>query len=106
MINVQIYRNTAHEITGFAITGHANTAPHGKDIVCAGVAALGQTAVLGLEKQLKRDFELDVAEGKLILNLAASPDALTEAILETMLLGLTEIAKISPKSVHIAEHRR
>ena len=30
-------------------TGHANYAPYGEDIVCAGVSAILQTAVLGLE---------------------------------------------------------
>ncbi|MDR3589308.1 MAG: ribosomal-processing cysteine protease Prp [Negativicutes bacterium] len=106
MINIQVYRNSAGEITGFAVNGHAGTAPHGQDIVCAGVAALTQTAVLGLERQLKREFTLDIAEGKLILELKKPPDALTEAVLATMLLGLTEIAKVSSSSVRIAEHRR
>lgn len=106
MIKIQISRNSAGEITGFAVNGHANTAPHGRDIVCAGVAALTQTAVLGLERQLNREFTLDIAGGKLVLELEKPPDALTEAILETMLLGLTEIAKVSSNSVRIAEHRR
>lgn len=30
------------------ITGHANYAPKGKDIVCAGVSAIYQSALLGL----------------------------------------------------------
>ncbi|MDR3562875.1 MAG: ribosomal-processing cysteine protease Prp [Negativicutes bacterium] len=106
MIKIQVSRNAAGEMTGYAVSGHANTAPHGKDIVCAGVAALTQTAVLGLERQLQREFTLDIAEGKLVLELIKPPDALTEAVLETMFLGLQEIAKMSPKSVRIAEHRR
>lgn len=106
MIKIQVFRNTTGDITGFAVNGHANTAPRGKDIVCAGVAALTQTAVLGLERHLGREFTLDIAEGNLVLELTQNPDALTGAVLETMLLGLTEIAKISPNSVRIAEHRR
>lgn len=31
------------------VKGHAGYAPHGQDIVCAGVSAILQTAVLGLE---------------------------------------------------------
>jgi uncharacterized protein YsxB (DUF464 family) len=106
MIKIQVFRNTAGEIAGFAVNGHANTAPHGQDIICAGVAALTQTAVLGLERHLGREFTLDISEGNLVLELTQIPDALTGAVLETMLLGLTEIAKISPNSVRIAEHRR
>jgi len=106
MIDIQIYRNAAGDIAGFAANGHANTAPHGQDIVCAGVAALTQTAVLGLQQHLEREIRLNVASGKLTVELLKPPDALSGAILETMLLGLTEIAKLSPRSVRIVEHRR
>ena len=106
MVRIDIYRDAAGAITGFAASGHADTAPHGQDIVCAGVAALTQTAVLGLERHLRRDIELEQAAGNLVLRLREAPDASTGAILETMLLGLAEIAKISPNSVRIAEHRR
>jgi uncharacterized protein YsxB (DUF464 family) len=106
MIRVKIFRNGAGEITGFAITGHANTAPRGQDIVCAGVAALSQTAVLGLDRHLKRKINVDQADGRLVLELSDPPDTATAAILETMLLGLKEIAQLSPYRVHIAEHRR
>lgn len=106
MVRIEIFRDAAGGITGFAVNGHANTAPHGQDIVCAGVAALTQTAVLGLTRHLGRDIDLDIASGKLVLGLRSGPDAASGAILETMLLGLTEIAKQSPKSVRISEHRR
>jgi len=107
VINIQVYRNSAGEISGFAVKGHADAAPHGMDIVCAGVAALTQTAVLGLEQHLKRKFTLDIASGKLVLDLKEPPDALTEAVLETMLLGLREIREnYSKEFVRIEEHRR
>lgn len=32
-----------------AVEGHANYAPHGEDIVCAGISALFQTLVVSLE---------------------------------------------------------
>lgn len=31
------------------VKGHANYAPHGKDIVCAGISAIVQTCALGLQ---------------------------------------------------------
>lgn len=106
MVKIDVFRNNTGKITGFSANGHANTAPHGQDIVCAGVAALTQTAVIGLERHLGRNIRLDIAEGKMVLDIIDTPDDLTGAVLETMLLGLTEIAKISPNSVRIAEHRR
>lgn len=104
MIKVDIYRNE-QTITGFSISGHANTAPRGQDIVCAGVSSLAQTAVLGVTKYLGREVDFAVASGKLELALQET-DSLTSAILETMLLGLTEIERLYPRKVRIKEHRR
>jgi len=106
MIKIEIVRNTNQAMVGFSVTGHANTAPHGRDIVCAGISALTQTAVLGLERQLRKKIHIKIADGHLTMSLLDNPDPLTDAILETMLIGLTEIGKINPKSVRILESRR
>lgn len=106
MITIQISRQATAGITGFRVTGHAGAGPRGYDIVCAGVSALTQSALLGLERCAGRHFELDIASGKLIMNLTGEPDSLTQAILETMVLGLKEIAGSYPHSVRLEEHRR
>jgi hypothetical protein len=93
-------------MVAFEVDGHANTADHGKDIVCAGVAALTQTALLGLENHLGKEISWEIGEGRLTMTLDGQPDVFTAAVLETMLLGLAEIAQISPNSVRILEHRR
>jgi uncharacterized protein YsxB (DUF464 family) len=106
MITVTIIRDYNKAITGFVISGHARTAPHGMDIVCAGVSALSQSAIMGIERHLGREIDLMQNNDGLTMNLIGQPDSRTEAILETMLLGLTEIAKLYPRSVRIIEHRR
>ena len=106
MISIQIFRDDNTEIAGFRVTGHADAAPHGQDIVCAGVSALTQSALLGLEQCAKRQFQLVMKSGKLIMNLTGNPDNLTQAILETMVLGLKEIACNYPQYVRIVENRR
>lgn len=106
MITVTLVRDNNKAITGFSISGHAKTAPHGHDIVCAGVSVLAQAAVMGIERHLKREIDLEQQAGNLSMRLIEQPDALTGAVLETMLLGLTEIARLYPKSVRILEHRR
>lgn len=105
MIKVKIFRNSTGKINGFKVTGHADMAPHGH-IVCAGVSALTQTAILGVAKHLRREVEYVVKSGNLILNLLSEPDELTDAIFETMLLGLVEIEKINSKNIKISEHGR
>ena len=39
MISVKILRNSASRIVGFEVSGHANYAEYGQDIVCAAVSA-------------------------------------------------------------------
>lgn len=105
MIRIDVF-SSGGRITGFEVTGHSGTADPGQDIVCAGVSSLTQTALLGLGEYLHRDLEYSVASGKLKMRLREAPDDLTEVILQTMLLGLREIEKISPKAVRINEQRR
>ena len=106
MIKVKIFKESAGRIAGFEVAGHSGTAERGQDIVCAGVSSLAQTALLGLGEHLHRDMDYSVACGKLKMQLKGAPDELTEAILQTMLLGLMEIQKLSPEGVRIHEQRR
>ena len=106
MIRVKVFSNSDGKISGFTVTGHSDTAARGEDIVCAGVSSLAQTALLGLGEYLHRDLDYSVASGKLSMKLRCAPDSLTEAILQTMLLGLIEIEKLSPKAVRISRQRR
>lgn len=47
MINITVKEENGH--INIDVNGHANYAPHGQDIVCAGVSAILQTTILGLE---------------------------------------------------------
>ncbi|MCR5437922.1 MAG: ribosomal-processing cysteine protease Prp [Selenomonas sp.] len=101
MIEIRVFTKSDGMITGFSVTGHSGTAERGQDIVCAGVSSLTQTALLGLMEYLHREVAYDVASGKLLVELKENPDDLTEAILQSMLLGLMEIQKLSPEAVRI-----
>ena len=50
MIVAEIYKDKSGKMSGFSISGHANTAPHGYDIYCAGVSTLTQSALLCIKK--------------------------------------------------------
>jgi hypothetical protein len=106
MIRVSIFREGDGKISEVAVSGHSGLADRGEDIVCAGVSSLVQSAYLGLVKHLHREVAFQQASGDFQMVLAGQPDDLTDAILETMLLGLKEIASISPKGVRITETRR
>ena len=101
MITVTILTQEDGKITGFSAEGHSGTAPRGEDIVCAGVSSLTDSAYLGITEYLHRKVRSIDSSGKLQLMLEDRPDERTEAILETMLLGLTAIAEAYPRAVRI-----
>jgi hypothetical protein len=105
MIVAEIHTQKDGKITGFKIEGHANTAPHGQDIYCAGVSTVTQSAYLCIVKHLKRDVVGDSSSGKLVLELKTPPDDLTEAVFQTMLIGLIEIEKLAPHALKVIEQR-
>ena len=103
MILVEIFTNTDEMITGYCVKGHSGTAKRGQDIVCAGVSALAQSALLGIMEHLHRTVDYDIASGNLKMRLMEPPDDCTEAILRSMYIGLAEIEKLSPKGIRIHE---
>ena len=102
MIEAVFYEEKDGRISAFSVRGHSGTASKGRDIVCAGVSALTQTALLGLGRHLNRELSYSVApNGELRMKLKDAPDDLTEAILQTLRLGLGEIEKLYPKAVRL-----
>lgn len=101
MIRVKIERDSMGRVQGFEATGHAGAGPRGKDIVCAAVSVLTDSVFLGLDRHLHREMEWSADSGDISIRLIEAPDDLTEAILATMVLGLTEIQKIYPDRLRI-----
>ena len=100
MIKAEIHSN-GDKIIGFAILGHSGTAPRGQDIYCAGVSSLSQSAYLALANHLKRQVRFEQASGDFKVILEGEPDELTEAVFQTMLLGLNEIEKLRPDALQV-----
>ena len=101
MIKAEFFKQADGKMLGFSVEGHANTAPHGQDIFCAGVSTVTQAAFLCVRDHLKRDFDADFSHGKLMMKLKAPADEMTEAVFQTVLIGVQEIAKIVPKIVKL-----
>ncbi|MGL4950923.1 MAG: ribosomal-processing cysteine protease Prp [Mycoplasma sp.] len=51
MIKIEFYKN------GLIVSGHANSAPHGKDIYCAGVSAITMSSINWF-KEDEIDYEI------------------------------------------------
>lgn len=101
MIDIKIYRNAEGRISGYSVGGHHGE--YGSDIVCAGISVLAQSALKGIGEHLKRDVNYHVSSGDLRMQLKGVPDANTDAILETMLIGMYDVMKYDLDGVRIKE---
>ena len=100
MIEIEIYEEKDGRISAFSVHGHSGLAPKGRDIVCAGVSTLAQTALLGLGRHLHREIDYHIdPSGDLHMELKDAPDDFTETILRTMRMGIEEIGKLYPDAV-------
>ena len=94
MIHVTIYQNKRKEYTGFKTYGHAGFSDEGQDIVCAAVSVLIINTVNAIETFTKDRTSLvsDDAEGVIDYSLKERPSKEAELLLDTMVLGLTEMS--------------
>jgi uncharacterized protein YsxB (DUF464 family) len=104
MVKVSIRKNESGQIIACKVTGHAESAPKGKDLVCAAVSTLTQTALLGLVQYAGVKLKYKVQEGLLTFELKEEPNEKTNAILETMSLGLAEIAKNYKNNLELEQY--
>lgn len=111
MITVRMEYRGGH-IAAFTITGHAGQAAPGRDIYCAGVSAIAQTAVLGLAKHLATVPQLQIIEGENALMECILPDDLSsddqykaQLILSTMEAGLLSLEEAYPGYVKVRIRR-
>ena len=100
MIKVKVEEYQSKIITS-RISGHANTAEHGEDLVCAAVSGIVQAALYGLMEYLKIEMKCTNQEGLVEVELLTEPTLETEAILRSMLLGLKGIELECPKALKI-----
>ena len=102
MVRVTVLRERGTPV-GFELTGHADQGVEGEDIVCAGISAITETALLGITDVLKLDAAWTRQEGHLRceLNRDTSPEDMAKAaiVFNTMIAGLTSLQQGYPKSL-------
>ncbi|AAM24170.1 MAG: putative ribosomal protein [Caldanaerobacter subterraneus] len=107
MIEVKVWRNPQGDIYKFYVKGHAGYDEYGKDIVCAAVSAISQTAVLGIENIKGVKIRKEIEEGNLeveVKEVLKEEDKIKlQAILETMVLGLKDVASGYSEYVKVEE---
>ncbi|MEW6097101.1 MAG: ribosomal-processing cysteine protease Prp [bacterium] len=109
MVIVTITRSEEGKIVQFEGLGHADFAKSGEDIVCAAVSALLQSTIRGLKEYVKIKLDINKKKGYLKVRIREikqeSIQLLTDAVLETLVLGLKAIEKEYKKYMKLIERR-
>ncbi len=103
MIKVGIQKS-GQTLVGYVVKGHAGYAESGRDIVCAGVSAIAQAGLMGLQDFLKDGVKSELKEG--YLRVAVDYDNAVQpgvaSILRVVELGLSSIAKTHSDLVKVS----
>ncbi|MBP3348654.1 MAG: ribosomal-processing cysteine protease Prp [Clostridia bacterium] len=109
MINAVLKTSAAGFAVGFEVKGHSGSAPRGRDIVCAAVSSITQTALIGLDEVagIKGTYVIKDAdiECNLPKDLTDEEQHTAHTIIMTMWLGLESIAEQYQEFVRLKEIR-
>lgn len=108
MIIAKIYKDNNNYIKKYTIKGHAEYDEHGKDIICAAISVLSQTALLSLvevcgleEKAIK--YSIDEKTGFLDVNLPKDIEISilekTQIVLNSLVVGINSVIESYPEYV-------
>ena len=85
---------------GITVSGHANYAEAGKDIVCAGVTALTENLIDSIESLTKDTIQYDISPGRVDMHYKdLSEDG--KLLIDSFFLGICGIAQDFPEHVKI-----
>lgn len=95
MIKIKIYRKE-DLITGFELSGHAESGPYGYDLVCAGVSAVSFGSVNAVNSLCDINLNITMAKNgylEVLLpeNISSETEKKTQLILEAMIISLRTI---------------
>ena len=102
MIKAEIYTQPDGKVTAFLISGHSSSGGPGYDVYCAEISTLSYAARICIKQHLNRDISLENFEhGGLGIELENAPDELTEAVFQTMLIGMRHVEQNAPQVLKI-----
>jgi uncharacterized protein YsxB (DUF464 family) len=110
MIRIKVWKNQANVVEQVLVTGHANFAEHGMDIVCAAVSAVAIGMVNAMEQLTGVTVhQPDDGEGKVDCRLPAElpTEDIREQLgllMEAMVLSLQGIVDAYPAYVKMSFH--
>lgn len=103
MIDIRLERDEAANPVRLRVSGHAGKGAYGQDIVCAAASALVETLILGMSRVAPARAEWRVDEGLAEIWWPQGISAESRAVVETICLGLKDLAETEPKHVRWRE---
>ncbi|MDO4614052.1 MAG: ribosomal-processing cysteine protease Prp [Lachnospiraceae bacterium] len=100
MITITVFERHG-EVAGFDCSGHAEYDDPGKDIVCASVSVLTINTVNSLEMITRDDVEASEVSGHLICNFRSQLSEGGRVLVDSMLLGISQIQKQYPSYIRM-----
>lgn len=85
---------------GIKMSGHANYAVEGKDIVCAGATALVQTLVTSIENLTKDKIEYDISPGRVDIKYGDLSEK-SRTLVDSFFIGVCMLTEEFPNNVRI-----
>ena len=99
MIKIKISHASNHQVSFLEVKGHANSAPHGEDLICAAVSGILGGGFNNLRNV--NDYEIKLDEGYALFKTNSQLDAHDEVVIETIICGLKSIQELYPKFIDI-----
>lgn len=110
MLRLRLRSNARGQVISIKARGHLSTAPHGRDIACAGASTIIQNSALNLHfLNLTTKFHRSPGLLKLHLKrtISAHDEMLSKFIIHSMIFGLMDIQRQYPGKIKIkCEGRR
>lgn len=91
-----------NKIDKLEIKGHANFAEYGKDLVCAGVSAIGVGGLNALASLKDKSIELQMSDGHILIRNASNNEE-AQVILNTLIIQLQTVKEIQKDYIKIIE---
>ena len=94
MIKVEVRKNA------LSVTGHADYAEKGKDIVCAAVTALSQTLIKSIEDLTDDKIKYEIEQGSMIVEYEDLSEQ-GKLLIDSFFIGICQISEEFPENVKI-----
>lgn len=87
------------------VVGHANYAPIGQDIVCAGVSTLVQNLIQSIEMLTSDTIKYDMKPGEVHINFEKSLSEDAQLLVDSFFIAVEAIAENYPNHVKVLSRR-